>query len=180
MKTRLLVLAALSVALGACTGGDHAGHGRAFRPYLALSRHTAVEDIAIVGSIHATTAHSFLGSGHSCSLRGDTLTYLSDAMAIAGSSHVVRLHIELSSFGHSGPYSATQPLEEYRRTPVTVSVSPNAASGTGWFYIASGGQVHVGAIGSGGWAKGTFGTVDANLALQEGHRSIRVRGTWAC
>jgi hypothetical protein len=78
-----------------------------------------------------------------------------------------------------GRYDATQPRGQYERTPVTISLSPTAASGSGSFYIARAGHVQVESLGNGG-VGGMFGTVKASLRLQGGNDSVHLRGTWVC
>ena len=177
-----MLLSLVLVVLGGCT---RAGIGP---ETMETPGHTSpspagvpVEHLAVGGAIHATTARTSPGSGHGCTLQDGTLTFQSDAMEIRDSPNVARVQIELTGVDHAGRYSATQPLQQYRRTPVRVSVAPNAASGTATgFYVATAGRVAVSGLGPDDRPRGTYGSVDADLTLQGDNRTIHLRGTWVC
>jgi hypothetical protein len=99
---------------------------------------------------------------------------------VAGGSRVARVSIELKGVDGVGRYSATLPVQRYSRTPVTVAVASNGATGAGYFYIATAGYVDVDALGADGSARGTNGTVRAQLKAQRGPGALHLRGTWVC
>jgi len=137
------------------------------------------QHLVITGAFTTNSAEAFPGSGRSCSLDGDTLILQTNAMGGSAAGDVARVQFQLTSVQRIGRYSATKPLQ-YGRTPVRVSVAHGAASGAGVFYLATRGYVDVKAFGAGRAAKGTYGTVDADLILRGGQTAIHLEGTWVC
>ena len=144
----------------------------------------AFQRFAVKGSLAASTDSVAIHDG-SCSYSNGTFSLWTDPMLLGGGPAVVRVSVSIPDFVGAGRYSATTPLQQYRRTPVYLTTARDGASGAATSqYGATKGYVVIASVTPMGTPRRRAtveGTLKATLRQRYlGNGVISVRGSFRC